>query len=262
MNIVVFTSNMDLQNMKYPNESAQVQEQNKSTPMGFPVINYPFGEKIYVNLQDLPSNSFQELIEVKGDLGSLIETVLKEKQSLTLDNLIKDLNEYQNSNYTSYNVNLASRIIELAKQQYPGIFLGDFSISDFFKDFGKTLGTINFVALNKENKAASKTIVYNTLKKIVSMNNKENKIVIVFDNLYEFFSRKDNDIITEEFLKLCVEDSYNYHIYTSLTEVDVDSKILDLYTAKLSVLPDDEVGITLKTAKPFRFVLRPTYSKV
>lgn len=262
LNIVVFTSNNDLQNMKYPNENPEVQEKNKSTPMGFPIINYPFGEKIFVNLQDLPNNSFQELINIKGELSDLIGLVLKEKQSLTLDNLIKDLDNYQNPSTSSYNINLAGRLVNLAKQQYPGIFLGDFSVSDFFKDFGKTLGTINLVALNKENKIASKTIVYNTLKKIVSMNNKENKIVIVFDNLQDIFARKDNDIITNEFLKLVVEDNYNYYIFTTPNEIDLDNKILDLFTSKLSVLGLDEVGITLKNAKPFRFVLRPTYSKV
>lgn len=260
MNIIIFTSNNNIQNIKYPNETNN--QDNKITPMGFPMITYNFGEKLFVNLQDLPNNSFQELIGIKGEISDIIGTVIKEKQSLTLDNLIKDINDYQNPNYTSYTINLASRIVNLAKQQYPGIFLGDFSVSDFYKDSGRNLGTINWVSLSKDNKLASRTIVYNVLKKIISLKNKENKVVLVFDDLPDLFSRKDNDIIANEFMKLLLEDNTNYYIFTAKNEIDIDSKILDLFTAKLSVLEDNEIGITLKTAKPFRFVLRPTYSKV
>ncbi len=260
-NIVVFTYSDNISNMKYPNESSKVQEENKSASMGFPTIDYKLGEKICVNLQDLPEGSFQELIQLKDvEISAIITDVLINKKSTTLDNLIKDISEYLSDKFTNYNLNLATRLINIVKQETPGIFLGDFSVSEFFKNYGN-LGNINIVYIDKNNLLASRTIIYNTLKKIVEFSGKEQKLLVVLPNLQDVLPRKNDDILSKEFLKLLQQDNYNFYIFTSQNEIDLKPELLNQFTAKLSILEIEEIGITLKDAKPFRFILRPTYSK-
>jgi len=261
INSIVFTYN-DISSMKYPNESSEVQEKNKSAPMGFPLIDYKVGEKICVNLQDLPNNSFQELIGLKdNEISELISGVLTTKNSMTLDALIKDISEYSSEKYTSYNLNLATRVIDLVKQETPGIYQGDFSISDAFKNYGN-LGNIYTVYINKNNLSSARAIIYNTLKKIISFSGKEQRLLIVLPNFNDFFSRRDNDLLSKELFNMIQNDNYNYYIFSCPNEIDIKPELLSLATAKLSLLEDNEIGITLKDAKPFRFVLRPSFSKV
>lgn len=261
INTIVFTYN-DISNMKYPNESSEVQEKNKNVAIGFPLVDYKVGERICVNLQDLPNNSFQESIGLKNEeLSEIISTVLTAKNSMTLDSLIKEVSEYSSEKYSSYNLNLIARIIDLVKQETPGIYQGDFSISDFFKNDGN-LSNIYTIYLNKNNLQVSKAIIYNVLKKINQYNGKEQKIAIVLLNFNDFFSRKENDLLSKELFNIILNDNYNYYLFSYVNEIDVKPELLNKFTAKLSLLENDEIGITLKDAKPFRFVLRPTYSKV
>ena len=116
--------------------------------------------------------------------------------------------------------------------------------------------------MNKNNLQVSKAIIYNVLKKINQYNGKEQKIAIVLLNFNDFFSRKENDLLSKELFNIILNDNYNYYLFSYVNEIDVKPELLNKFTAKLSLLENDEIGITLKDAKPFRFVLRPTYSKV
>lgn len=262
-NCVVFTSDESFNNLKYPNENLEEQEKNRSATFGFPTLNYKLGGNLSVNLSDLPENAFQELFGIKSEIiSNLIKDVIKEKQSITIDNLIKDISEYKpNEQYTSYNINLACRIVNIIKQEKPGVFIGDFSVSDFFKDHNRNLGTINIVSLNKDDKLTNKLILYNTLKKISVFKN-ESKLAIFLSDLDASFSRTDNDTLSKEFINLIQNDNLNYYVFSAQTEVDLDPGLLNSFTSKMSNLENDEVGIIIKDAKPFRFVLRPTFSKL
>jgi len=262
-NTLVFTYDDSLMSIKYPNENPEVQEKNQNASIGFPVVAYNIGDKICVNLSDLPNNSFQELLEIKSKIiFDLIGFVLKEKQPATIDNLIKDLEELQpNGEYTSYNINLVQRIVNLTKLQYPGVFLGDFSVSDFFKNLGSNYGSVNIIKLDKKNKQVNRVIVYNVLKKVVEFSGSDAKIALFFPNLSNLFSRTDKDSLVAGFYDL-LSQCKNQLVFAASVEVDLDSQLLNKSTAKLSLLENDEIGISIKDSKPFRFILRPTYSKV
>lgn len=259
MNVVIFSSDSDLSNVKYPNESKEAQDKNKIAPIGFPMISYNLGEKIYCNLLDLPENVFCEVNEINTPLiKDLINKVIFDKKPNTIDNLIKALDSFEpDDKFSSYNINLAKRIIYIIKQKYPGVYLGDISVSEYFKEQNKNLGAMHFINLS-DDLYSSRLIIYNYFKKLLE---KEENIVIFFDNITKYFTRTNTDLLTKSFFELLAKNNSKHYVLFAENEIDILPEFLDKSTAKLSVLDDNEVGITLKDAKPFRFILRPKLSK-
>jgi len=253
INVIVFSNDSSLNNIKYPNES------QSSTSMGFPLIKYS-QDKIFVNIADLPDNAFSELISLEApNISEIISNTISEKKSNTLDNLMKDISGLSNEKYTSYDINLAIRSLEIVKQESPGIFLGDFSVSDFYKSFGKNLGYINTISL-PENKFCAKAIIYNVVKKISLL--KETPLLIVFDDFSNYFDRNDNSIIAKDFYSVFNNDNNNYYLFASKSEVDFSPNLYSNYSSKVSTLDNNELVINLKNGSPVRFVLRDTFSKM
>jgi hypothetical protein len=259
VNVVVFSSDLGLANIKYPNENKEAQEKNKLAPMGFPMITYALGEKIYCNLLDLPENVFNEMNGINNPIiKELINKIILEKKPNTLDNFLKSLEQFEpDEKFSSYNINLAQRIISIIKQKNPGVYLGEVSVSDYFKEQNKNLGALHLITLN-DSIYANKLIIYNQLKKILE---KDENIAIFFDDITKYFKRTDTDLLSKSFFDLLLKNNSKHYVLFAENEIDFMSELLDKSTAKLSVLEDNEVGITLKDAKPFRFVLRPSLSK-
>ncbi len=259
VNVVAFSSDLGLANIKYPNENKEAQEKNKLAPMGFPMITYALGEKIYCNLLDLPENVFNEINGINNPIiKELINKVILEKKPNTLDNLLKSLDIFEpDEKFSSYNINLAQRIISIIKQKNPGVFLGEVSVSDYFKEQNKNLGALHLITLN-DSIYANKLIIYNQLKKILE---KEENIAIFFDDITKYFKRTDTDLLSKSFFELLLKNNSKHYVLFAENEIDFMSELLNKITAKLSVLEDNEVGITIKDSKPFRFVLRPSLSK-
>ncbi len=257
INTVVFSDSKDIINMKYPNEDKNISNKN-ITPIGFPLKEKIIGEDIYVNLSELPLNSFLELNNIDdSNVADLINDIISNKKPKTLDNLIKELDEFKyNDKYNFYDVHLTIRILNIIKQKNPGIYLGDSSVSNLNKD-NNNLGTINFIKLNKLD--TDKIIIYNIIKKIV--NNIDDRPVAIFvENLQDYFNN-ENDNITKDFYNLFNKKTQNYFIFSVLTEIDLPKEFSSNFSAKLSSVDDLDIGLNLKDSKPFRFILRPTLSK-
>ncbi len=264
MNSLVFAFDSSAANIKFPNSSEKnVQEVTGSTPMGFPLLSFNAEEKIFVNISDLSGEVFCEQHKITDKIVSgLISKVIKEKQPVTIDDLIKDVSEQQSTeSLTAYNISLTQRILQIIKQQFLSLYSGDFSVADFFKDLGKNMGHVNLVVLNKNNILANREIIFNVLKKVSNLAQSNPPIAIIIPNAKETLGRDIEDLLTKSTVDLINADRENSYFFFTPNEVDLDKSLFEKSTAKISILEENDVGVAFKNSKPCRLVLRPTLSK-
>lgn len=264
MNSLVFAFDSSVANIKFPNSSEKnVQEVTGSTPMGFPLLSFDAEEKIFVNISDLSGEVFCEQHKITDKIVSeLIPKTIKEKQPVTIDDLIKYVSEQQpTESLTAYNISLVQRILQIIKQQFPNLYSGDFSVADFFKDLGKNMGHVNLVILNKNNILANREIIFNVLKKVSNLAQSNPPIAIVIPNAKETLGRDAENLLTKSTVDLINADRENSYFFFTQNEVDLDKSLFEKSTAKLSILEENDIGVAFKDSKPCRLVLRPTLSK-
>lgn len=253
--VVVFDYSNVFSGLSQPNLDTRNFAKNSMMPipLGFPYSPYVLGKGLFVDLQFVKAEEFNEAFKISNtDVGQTVEKawpIFTDKHFLS--DLISSISSLKESKDIShFQLTKTIRAIKVIEKSNPSMF-GKNSDSDLLVPWRNGTGKLYHVKLNSAYDSVSNLLIVSLTRSIPVPTGSGNKVALVFE--------PDAQLLSNYVLQR-IKETANYQLsYVISANHWLDLSLIDSPTLKFENI-DSSTIITLNNQKPIKTDLRPTYT--